>query len=594
MADPVARSQIKPEDIRDVVEFFNSEATLAAKLTKDEIIGLGIIPLRLEGSTLYFGQLDKASLGDRDMFMQKVAARGLRFTKTVQVKMEPGDLDVMLNRAFPVRSGQEIVSPLANTQGPKRGFLGLGGEKKPVNQDDVDEHMENRDMDPSKLWDLDLHNPMGARVDRDGKELERAPSLVYTIIQTAIERKATDIHIEAGEDKLRIRYRIDGELEEANQVPKLLRNSFVSAILVNSTIDIGHPEHFQSGRAGVKFNGKLYDLRIEKQKSVKGQEIVIRILDKAADWSLDTLNFSPENMAVIKQALRIPYGLILITGPTGSGKSTTLFAMLKNQVASGKKKVLTVENPVEYEIKGANQVNVHEKADRNFDSSLRSFLRQDPDVIMVGEIRDKDVATMAAQAAETGHLVFSTLHTNDAPGAFPRLSAMGLRLDLLISSVELVLAQRLVRRVNPIAWEFQEGMASDVIGPVWEKSGLPDQIVTVAVQPKDFIANELPMGHTNPPEHTRGRVPIHEVLLASTEIKELVNSGAPAFQLKQLGRSQGMLTMWQDGLRKVGQGLISMDSLLAQVKPDDGIIMEDENAVLGRWDLRKIGAVTEQ
>ena len=587
MPEPV-RTQIKVGDIRDVVEFFNSEAALAAKLTKDEIKELGIIPLQIIDNTLYFGKLARTSLGDQDMFLQKVSARGLRFIKNVPVDMTPGDLEVMLNRAFPVRSGVEIISPLAAAQGPKRGFFGIGGDKSPVNLDE--EHMENRDMDPSKVWDLDLHNPMGARVDREGKELERAPSLVYTIIQTAIDRKATDIHIEAGEDKLRIRYRIDGELEEANQVPKLMRNSFVSAILVNSTIDIGHPEHFQSGRAGVKYNGKLYDLRIEKQKSVKGQEIVIRILDKAADWSLDTLNFSPENMAIIKQALRIPYGLILITGPTGSGKSTTLFAMLKNQVASGKKKVLTVENPVEYEIKGANQVNVHEKADRNFDSSLRSFLRQDPDVIMVGEIRDKDVATMAAQAAETGHLVFSTLHTNDAPGAFPRLSAMGLRLDLLISSVELVLAQRLVRRVNPVAWEFQEGMASDVIGPVWTKSGLPDQPVTVAVQPKDFIANELPMGHTNPPELTRGRLPIHEVLLASTEIKHLVNSGAPAFQIKELGREQGMLTMWQDGLRKVGQGVISMDSLLAQVKPDDGIIMEDENIVLGRWDLRKIGA----
>lgn len=550
--------------INDVVEIFNSK--LLGSFPRERWENWKALPIALQDRDLIVGVVrNEQKIDDRVQIVSQAVSGHAPHSRKLMVPITETELEIMLNRAYGIPD-----KAIATLQAPKAAglfntplrFSGQSQKETPKNVSEQDEEASMRGIASNHLWQVDTTHHKSS--SGESKPIGHAQELLYRIVRQAIEERATDIHLEGAEKVLRVRFRIDGDLIFKMNVPFHLTNELISAVKVNSTIDIGTRQRFESGRAGVKrSNNRVYDLRIEKNPSVKGEELIIRILDKDADWSLDKLNLYNENRQYIDDALSMPNGLILVTGPTGSGKSTTLFSMLRSLVNQGGKKILTIEDPVEYSVAGANQVNVHPKAEVTFPSALRSFLRQDPDVIMCGEIRDSEVASIAAQAAETGHLVLSTLHTNDAASTFSRLSQMGLRLDYILSSIELVVGQRLVKKVNPEAWEFQDGLASKVLGQVWTNSGLPDQEVHVAVAKKTDSSNT-----TQSISPYRGRIAVHEVLAVNDAIREIIEDKPSAFRIKEQARKNGMLTMWQDGLRKIAKGEISLESLKWQIKAD--------------------------
>ena len=387
---------------------------------------------------------------------------------------------------------------------------------------------------------------------------------VHNIMIQAIKAGATDVHFERREQGLAIRYRIDGELSTVGVIEdRHFAQNVIYYIKINSTVGHGKYYEFESGRAQAELGNKRYDLRIEKNPSFREEEIVIRILDKQANWSIDKLALSKENLEKLKHLMELPYGLILLTGPTGCGKSTTMYAMLKEFVKSDRRKINTIEDPVEYELDGASQVNVNAKMGRTMTAALRSFLRQNPNIIMVGEMRDTEVALTAAQAAETGHLVFSTLHTNDAPAAVVRLEDMQVPISNVLASLRGVVAQRLVKRVNRQAWEFQRGMASELLGDEWKAAGLQDVEVEIPIRPKAGVPES---------DWYRGRIAVHEIMTVTPALKQIIRKGGVEDEIRAQAHKDGMQSMWIDGLKKVAAGVISLQALRQQVIPDSELI----------------------
>ncbi len=382
--------------------------------------------------------------------------------------------------------------------------------------------------------------------------IEEAPvvKLVNTIITRAINERASDIHIEPGEKNLRVRFRIDGVLHEAMSTPRTITNAMVSRLKIMADINIAERRIPQDGRISLKVQGKQIDLRVATLPSVYGEKVVLRILDRSSILlELSDLGFSEGNLARYESSYTKPYGAILVTGPTGSGKSTTLFATL-NVLNRPEVNIITTEDPVEYRLAGITQVQVNRKAGLTFASALRSILRADPDIALIGEIRDRETAQIAIEAALTGHLVLSTLHTNDASSSIGRLIEMDVEPYLVASSIDAVLAQRLARRLC-------------------EKclvSGAPDaerfEIASLEV-PKEIY---LPVGCPSCANTGyRGRMAIHEVLLVSEDIQRMAVERRPSDEIQKMAVEQGMQTLWQDGLAKVASGLTSMEEIMRVV-----------------------------
>ena len=387
---------------------------------------------------------------------------------------------------------------------------------------------------------------------------------VHNIMIQAIKAGATDVHFERREQGLAIRYRIDGELTTVGVIDdKHFAQNVIYYIKINSTIGHGKYYEFESGRASAELGQNRYDLRIEKNPSFREEEIVIRILDKQANWSIDNLALTKENIDKLRHLMSLPYGLILLTGPTGCGKSTTMYAMLKEFVKTDRRKINTIEDPVEYELNGASQVNVNVKMGRTMTAALRSFLRQNPNIIMVGEMRDTEVALTAAQAAETGHLVLSTLHTNDAPGAVVRLEDMEVPISNVLASLRGVVAQRLVKRVNRDAWDFQRGLASELFGAEWKAAGLADVEVEIPMRPKAGVPEK---------DWYRGRIAVHEIMIITPALKQIIRNGGVEDEIRVQAHKDGMQSMWVDGLKKVAAGVTSLQALRLQVMPDNELI----------------------
>lgn len=386
--------------------------------------------------------------------------------------------------------------------------------------------------------------------------VEDAPMirLVNSLITRAVSSRASDIHIEPREKEVMVRYRVDGVLTEITQFARRMQAPIVSRFKIMANMDIAERRIPQDGRIQMKIDNKEIDFRVSTLPTIFGEKVVLRVLDKSKGlMHLQELGMLPEVVLKFRNAIRHPYGIILVTGPTGSGKTTTLYAAL-NEISSPEKNIITLEDPVEYTLEGINQVQLNTKAGLTFASGLRSVLRQDPDVIMVGEIRDSETAKIAIQSAMTGHLVLSTLHTNTAAATLVRLIEMEIEPFLVASSVVGIISQRLVRRLCPECKEPYEPSPE-----LNNKLGLTrrEDNRVILYRPKGCpVCSDT--GY-------RGRLALQEVLFISSEIKDLVTARASADRIEATAVKDGMKSLREDGARKLVLGLTSIEEVMRSV-----------------------------
>ena len=375
--------------------------------------------------------------------------------------------------------------------------------------------------------------------------------LVNTIIGRVIELRASDIHLEPFDDGLHVRYRIDGVLHPGEVVPAAQGAAVSSRVKLLAHLDIAERRLPQDGRIKTRVKGRELDLRVSTVPTVHGESVVMRVLDRASvRLSLEDMGFEKDTLARFNQLIHRPHGILLVTGPTGSGKTTTLYAALA-KLDSVSQKIITVEDPVEYQLEGINQIQVHSQINLTFANALRSILRQDPDIIMIGEMRDGETAQIAVQSSLTGHLVLSTLHTNTAASAVVRMQDMGVERYLITSTVNGVLAQRLVRRLCPHCKT-----------PVQ-----PDPALLQSSGLGRFLSGGAPVYEARGCDHCRGtgyqgRTAIHELLVVDEAMRSAILQGLDASALQSIAVKAGMYTLYDDGLRKVAAGVTSLDEVL--------------------------------
>ncbi len=411
-------------------------------------------------------------------------------------------------------------------------------------------------------FDFGDEEEMGENVFELEKLSEDAPvvRLVNLILVNAIKKGASDIHVEPYEKALRIRYRVDGVLHEEMKPPLKLRNALTSRLKIMSRLDIAERRLPQDGRIKLKLGkGREMDFRVSVLPTLFGEKVVLRLLDKSnLQLDMTKLGFDPKPLEDFKSAIYNPYGMCLVTGPTGSGKTTTLYSAL-SELNKADVNISTAEDPVEFNLYGINQVQMHEEIGLNFAAALRSFLRQDPDIIMVGEIRDFETAEIAVKAALTGHMVLSTLHTNDAPSTISRLLNMGVEPFLVTASVNLVLAQRLSRRI------CAECKIADT-------SVTKEALIEAGVKPEEIAKGFQPMIGKGCPKCNdtgyKGRVALYEVMVFDDILKDLVLQGCSTAELKAEAIRRGMCSLRMSGLKKVGEGVTTMAEVLRVTATD--------------------------
>ena len=493
------------------------------------------------------------------------------------VRVDPGAIDVVTYdlankyKVFPVHVDESevqlaICDPLDMDAIDSIGYV----VKRTINTvvaplADI-EHAIHQYYDGAKMQEVDdifsgMDDEAGTRID-DEIEVEigggaasedEAPIIryVHMVISEALKRRASDIHLEPLEKRFRVRYRIDGVLHEVENPPKRLQPSIVSRIKLMSNVSIAEKRVPLDGRINIKVGAKVIDLRVSTLPTAFGESIVMRILDKEGlNLGLPQLGFFSDDQATFERIIAMPDGIFLVTGPTGSGKSTTLYSAL-NYINHPDRKIITVEDPVEYEMAGINQVQVRRDVGMTFVAALRSMLRQAPNIIMVGEIRDKETAEIAVNASLTGHMVFSTLHTNDAPSAVSRLVDIGIKPFLVSASLRAVLAQRLVRRT------CQNCKAEDV----------PDErlLNSLGIRPDQTADANFARGAGCPKCNGtgfRGRVGIFEMFTMNEELQQMVYEHASLVALRNKAREIGMRTMREDGIRKTMAGVTTPEEIL--------------------------------
>jgi general secretion pathway protein E len=375
--------------------------------------------------------------------------------------------------------------------------------------------------------------------------------LVNLIISRAIERRASDIHFEPFEDHFRVRYRIDGVLHDVESPPKRLQAAIISRVKIMAKLNIAERRLPQDGRIMLRVKGKEIDFRVSSVPTIHGESTVLRILDKSSIvLDVESLGFPEDTLEEFKGLIQSPHGIILVTGPTGSGKTTTLYCALQ-KINSPEKKIITVEDPVEYQLPGVNQIQVKAAIGLTFANALRSIVRQDPDVILIGEIRDMETAEIAIHSALTGHLVLSTLHTNDAPSAITRLIDMGMEDYLLSSTILGILAQRLVRVACPTCQE-----------PYSPDPAILKEMKLAGVNPEDFRIHEVRGCEKCSQTGYLGRTGIYEFLKVSEEIQRLILEKKDSNIIKEAARKQGMRTLREEGWLKVKQGITTVSEVL--------------------------------
>ncbi|MBN2053359.1 type II secretion system ATPase GspE [bacterium] len=414
------------------------------------------------------------------------------------------------------------------------------------------------DMSEEELEILNAEDDQDVDQLRDMASEAPVIRLVNLFISQALENRASDVHIEPFEGELRLRYRVDGVLIDMEAPPRRLQPAIISRVKIMAGLNIAERRLPQDGRIRLRIMGRKVDLRVSTVPTMHGESVVMRILDRSSVFhELTSLGFEADTFEQFNRLIKKPHGIILITGPTGSGKTTTLYGAL-DKINKPDKKIITVEDPVEYEMQGINQIQVNSKIGLTFASGLRHIVRQDPDVILVGEIRDRETAEIAVQSSLTGHLVFSTLHTNDAPGAITRLVDMGIESFLVSSCVEGIMAQRLVRvicehckqEVEP-DWEALEG------------NGLNGGFTRGMKAYAGAGCKEC--GNTG----YRGRLGIFELLLVDDRVREMILQRASSTEIRKVGRTMGMRTLRDDGWRKVKKGLTTIEEVLRVTQDDD-------------------------
>ncbi len=383
--------------------------------------------------------------------------------------------------------------------------------------------------------------------------------LVNLILRQAVQERASDVHVEPFEKGMKVRYRIDGILHEAPATPRRLQSAIISRLKIMANLDIAERRKPQDGRIKTRIAGREIDIRVSTVPTLYGESVVLRLLDRSAmNYTLADIGMMPAMLHRIEHLITLPHGMVLATGPTGSGKTTTLYASLR-ATYSTEKKILTIEDPIEYQLDGVNQIQVHPQIGLTFAAGLRSILRQDPDIIMVGEIRDAETAEIAVHSALTGHLVFSTLHTNDAASAVTRLLEMDIEGYLVASSVEAVVAQRLVRTICPHCKEQRRDL--DTLVAKLSGSDFP-------ISRRDVLY----VGHgcdQCKQSGYRGRTGIYELLLMDNAIRPLVMERAPSSLIRAEACRQGMQTLREDGWQKVLQGQTTVEEVLRVTRQDD-------------------------
>lgn len=429
------------------------------------------------------------------------------------------------------------------------GATGGGSEMDEMLKEITDEEaealrlMESEDQDEANVEDIAL-------------EAEDAPviKLCNYIISEAIKMRASDIHIEPYEKDLRIRYRVDGVLHEVKSPPKKFQNAIISRVKIMSELDIAERRLPQDGRFKIAMSGKTVDFRVSTCPMSFGEKVVMRLLDRSnLMLNLTDLGMSREVLEKFEQQIRAPWGMCLVTGPTGSGKSTTLYSALST-INDPQKNIVTIEDPVEYSLKGINQVQAKPEIGLTFAEGLRSFLRQDPDIVMVGEIRDKETAEIAVKAALTGHLVLSTLHTNDAPSTINRMTNMGIEAFLITASVNMVVAQRLVRRIC-------EQCKQNYSPPM-------DLVTTLGFEPHTVFYRGQGCERCHGSGY-KGRCALYEVMLLSDNMRDRIIEGIASTGLKRIAIQEGMETLRGAGLRKIGEGVTTIDEVLGTTAADE-------------------------
>ena len=402
------------------------------------------------------------------------------------------------------------------------------------------------------------HDPFALDMGDDQEGDAPIIRMVTSLLMESYKMRASDIHLEPMEKSFRVRVRVDGVLQEVKSPPKRLQSAIISRLkIMTGTMSIAEKRIPQDGRIQVEVGSRQIDLRVSTVPTTQGESIVMRVLDKSAlQLGLPQLGFLSDDQAVFERLITLPDGILLVTGPTGSGKTTTLYACL-NYINRPDRKLITVEDPVEYQMAGINQVQVNNEIGMTFPAALRSMLRQAPNIIMVGEIRDPDTANIAINAALTGHLVFSTLHTNDAPGAIARLVDIGVQPFLISSALRAALAQRLVRKICPKCKAPAELLPSDMRALGVDEA----QISSASVSKGAGCENCRNSGY-------KGRAGIFEIFQIDDSVRHMINDQATTLQLKKRARESGMRTMREDGIRKVLAGMTTAEEVISVTMGD--------------------------
>jgi type IV pilus assembly protein PilB len=505
-----------------------------------------IIPLSRAGATLTIAMTDPTNVFAMDdiKFMTGYNVEPVVASESAVVEA--------IQRYYPAVSKVAAkvaakVAPVTVTSGPST----LDAASKGL------EELQASLVDAGDVEVLEELEEIGA--DALAKQGEEAPvvRLVNVVLMSAIQKGASDIHIEPYEKELRVRYRVDGILYNIMNPPMKYRDAICSRIKIMAKLDIAEKRLPQDGRIKIRFNEsgvpKEIDFRVSVLPTLFGEKIVMRLLDKdKLMLDMTKLGFEPESLAKFEAAILRPWGMVLVTGPTGSGKTNTLYSSI-SKINTPETNIMTAEDPVEFNLVGINQVQVRESIGLNFAAALRSFLRQDPNIILVGEIRDFETAEIAVKAALTGHLVLSTLHTNDAPSTINRLMNMGIEPFLVASSVHLICAQRLVRKVCSNCKEAHPTPPAALI----QAGYTADDANTVTPMKGKGCERCIKTGY-------KGRVGLYEVMEISEELRELILVGASGPELRRKAVDEGMITLRQSGLRKVKDGLTSLEEVVRE------------------------------
>ena len=485
----------------------------------------------------------------QDHFLQSNQLVLIDFSESKVVLATPRPQDVFVQKALTLATGMDVELRLGLLSDIESVMAGYATSSQSQTDSEVSQFDLGGQDFVEHLRDLASEAPVIQKVNQ--------------IIQRALELEASDVHLEYFDDGMRLRYRVDGVLQESTNIPDdSLSAAIVSRVKLLASLNIAERRLPQDGRIMMRVKGHELDLRVSTLPTVHGEGLVVRVLDRQSiKLDLSDMGFSPDTFERYQSLLNKPHGVLLLTGPTGSGKTTTLYASLSN-MDSDSHKVITVEDPVEYQLRGINQIPVQSQIGLTFARALRSILRQDPDIIMVGEMRDSETAQIAVQSALTGHLVLSTLHTNTAAGAITRLEDMGIERFLITAAVNGVLAQRLVRRLCDHC--KREVPVSEVL------VGQREMATALRNSGKNMIYEAAGCEKCKQTGY-RGRIAIHELFLLDPIIQREILNGADAHQLRELARERGMRTLYEDGLLKVVSGLTSLDEVLriTQDQSDD-------------------------